>query len=142
MALVLDKASCSPTRAAELAELVDVLLAPLALSRRGARRARVGVVELGPYGQVDVAAPLLDDRAAVRAAVSRLSPACCAASATVSATQLKVENICGPDATVGPCKAPAAEARPCSLADDDDAIKANPTPHPHPHPHPHPNPIP
>ena len=65
-------------------------------------------MELGPNGAVDVAAPLLDDRAAVRAAVSRLSPACCAATAT--ATQLKAENICGPDASVGPCKPPPPES--------------------------------
>jgi len=48
VAIVLDKAACSPAKAADVAELVDVLLAPLALSRRGPKRARVGVVELGP----------------------------------------------------------------------------------------------
>ena len=67
-------------------------------------------MELGPNGAVDVAAPLLDERAAVRAAVARLSPACCAAAAT--ATQLKAENICGPDASVGPCKPPAESEGP------------------------------
>ena len=88
----------------------------------------MGVVEMGPDGAVTVAAPLLDDRAAVRAAVARLSPACCAATdvtaTDVTATQLKVENICGPDASVGPCKEQPPPPRPCVSVDDDDTLKA------------------
>ena len=34
-----EQASCSPARAADVAELVDVLLAPLALSRHGVQLA-------------------------------------------------------------------------------------------------------
>ena len=83
---------------------------------------------MGPDGAVTVAAPLLDDRAAVRAAVARLSPACCAATdvtaTDVTATQLKVENICGPDASVGPCKEQPPPPRPCVSVDDDDTLKA------------------